>query len=276
MIREVLVYTFGEQLHDSAIRAAAIFAEKHNAKLTGLFVKPDVMGYSAAYATYPLGLADTFYDLQSGYCAKIKANFERIVGEFKIASEWRQTAEYAKNPRPAFYADIIFVSQPEEESSVIFDDSNFIDHLIIDTGLPTVVIPNHWSAQHFATLPLLGWKETREAVHAVRHTLAIMRDADNVNIVNIAEATDLDDGLVGGIEISDFLDRHKVTTEYFAEPMLEQDHNEADALLRHVEKHGRDLIIIGGYGHSRFREIVLGGVTRGLLKKSPVPVLLSH
>ncbi|MFT6407663.1 MAG: nucleotide-binding universal stress UspA family protein, partial [Arenicella sp.] len=56
----------------------------------------------------------------------------------------------------------------------------------------------------------------------------------------------------------------------------EQDKNEADTLLRHIEKHGRDLIIMGGYGHSRLREIVLGGVTRALIKKSPVPILLAH
>ncbi|MGK0374846.1 MAG: nucleotide-binding universal stress UspA family protein [Arenicella sp.] len=276
MIREVLVYTYGEQLHDSTIRAAAVFAAKHNAKLTGLFVKPDVMGYSVAYGNYPLSLADTFYALQSGYCAKIKKNFERIVEQFEIASEWHQTDEYEKKPRPAFYADIIFVSQASKDSSVIFNDSNFIDHLITDTGLPIVIIPRDWSAKNFATLPVLGWKETPEAVNAVRHTLAIMRDAKDVNIVSISPPPDPDEELIEGIEISDYLNRHQITTEYFAENMNQQDHNEADALLRHVDKHGRDLIIIGGYGHSRFREIVLGGMTRRLIKESSVPVLLAH
>jgi nucleotide-binding universal stress UspA family protein len=276
MIREVLVYTFGDQSHDSAIQAAAAFAADHNAKLTGLFVRPDVMGYSAAYGSYPLNLAATFYDLQTDYCKNIKAHFESIVSKFDIRSEWHQTDEYEKQPRPAFYADIIFVVQPNKESSVIFNDTDFVDHLITDTGLPIVVIPSNWSAQHFAELPVLGWKETREAVSAVRHTLAIMRDAKDVDIVSITRATKLDQELVDGIEISEYLNQHQVTTNYFSERMIEQDQNEADTLLRHVENHGRDLIIIGGYGHSRYREIVLGGMTRALIKKSPVPILLSH
>jgi nucleotide-binding universal stress UspA family protein len=103
-----------------------------------------------------------------------------------------------------------------------------------------------------------------------------MRDAKDVDIVSITRATKLDQELVDGIEISEYLNQHRVTTNYFSERMIEQDQNEADTLLRHVENHDRDLIIIGGYGHSRFREIVLGGMTRALIKKSPVPILLSH
>jgi nucleotide-binding universal stress UspA family protein len=276
MIKEVLVYTFGDLSHDSVIRAAAAFAAHHNARLTGLFVKPDVMAYSVAYGNYPLGLAETFYQLQASYCEKIKARFESITADYELRCQWHQTDEYEKKPRPAFYSDLIFVRQPDKESSVIFNDTDFVDHLITDTGLPTVVIPSNWSAENFAQRPVLGWKETREAVSAVRHALPIMRDAKDLDIVTITQATDYNEELIDGIEISDYLSKHEVKTKYFAERMVEQDQNEADTLLRHVENRGRDLIIIGGYGHSRFREIVLGGMTRSLIKKSPAPVLLSH
>jgi len=276
MIKEVLVYTFGNQSHDSAIRAAAMFSANHKARLTGLFVKPDAVTYSVSYGDYPLSLAETLYELQAGYCEKIKASFERIVGNYDIHSEWHQTDEYEKKPRPEFYSDVIFVRQPDKESSVIFNDTDFVDDLITDTGLPTVVVPNHWSAENFAQLPVLGWKETREAVSAVRHALPIMRDAIDVDIVTVTRETKPDEELVEGIEISDYLNKHKVKTRYFAERMTQADHSEAETLLRHVENRDRDLIIIGGYGHSRFREIILGGMTRSLIKKSSVPVLLSH
>ncbi|MFT6099715.1 MAG: nucleotide-binding universal stress UspA family protein [Arenicella sp.] len=75
---------------------------------------------------------------------------------------------------------------------------------------------------------------------------------------------------------SGYLSKHEVTSKYFAVRMIEQDQNVADTLLRHVENRGRDLIIIGGYGNSCFWKMVLGGMTRSLIKKSPLPVLLSH
>ena len=276
MISRVLVYTFGDQSHDSTIKTAAAFAAQHNAELVGLFVRPDVMGYTVTYGSYPLDLAQTFYDLQAKFSEKIKTRFKKISSVYDIDTQWHETEQYEKTPRPAFYADIIFVSQPDKESSVIFNDTDFVDHLITDTGLPTVVVPRKWSAEQFAEQPVLGWSETREAVNAVRHALPLMQAAKDVDILTVTRTTNLDQELVDGIEISNYLNKHQVTTEFFAERMTAQDQNEAGTLLRHVEHRDRDLIIIGGYGHSRFREIILGGMTRQLIKKSAVPVLLAH
>jgi nucleotide-binding universal stress UspA family protein len=103
-----------------------------------------------------------------------------------------------------------------------------------------------------------------------------MRNADDVDIVTVTKTAELDLERIDGVEISNYLRKQKIKTKYFTERKIEQDENEADTLLRHIEKHGRDLIIMGGYGHSRLREIILGGVTRALIKKSPVPILLAH
>jgi nucleotide-binding universal stress UspA family protein len=103
-----------------------------------------------------------------------------------------------------------------------------------------------------------------------------MRKAENLDIVAIKPNTDLEEELVEGIEISDYLSEHGVKTEYFTLRMSDDERRVADTLLRHVKERGRDLIIIGGYSHSRLREIVLGGMTRDLIKNSTVPVLLSH
>jgi nucleotide-binding universal stress UspA family protein len=276
MINQVLVYTFGNESHESAITAAARFAARHDAELIGLFVKPDLIGYSGVYGCYPLDLTQTYFDLQKDFSIQAKKQFDSIVSAHNVRSQWHETAEFENKPKLEFYADIIFVSQPDKQSSVISSDTSFINHLITDTGLPTVVIPKGWSAEYFAQHPVLAWKETREAVAAVRHALPIMRNADDVDIVTVSDAKDGDQDHIDGVEISNYLHMHKVKTKYFTEREIEQDHNEADTLLRHVDKHARDLIIMGGYGHSRFREIVLGGVTRALIKKSPVPILLAH
>lgn len=276
MIKRVLVYTYGDQSHANTIHAAAVIAAKYDARLTGLFVKPDFAGYSMVYGSYPLNLTKSFHDLQDDFAANVKAEFESVCSEFELQTQWHEVDQYERTPRPSNYADLIFVSQPDKESSVIFNDTDFVDFLITDTGLPTVVIPRQWTASEVGKRPTLGWKECRESVGAVRHALPLMRDADDVDIVSVTKRTNLDNELVEGIEISEYLTDHGVTTRFFAEHMDADDRRPADTLIRHVKDRGRDLIIIGGYGHSRFREIVLGGMTRDLIKESPVPVLLSH
>lgn len=276
MIRKILVYTYGNRSHEATIKAAARFATQHGAELTGVFVRPDFMGYATMYGDYPLNLAQSFYNLQSDLAKKSKAEFEQLTVSYDIRCQWYEMEENERKPNPAFYSDYIFVSQPNSESGVIFNDTDFVDHLITDTGLATIIVPENWSADNFADHPALGWKETREAAGAIRHSLPLMRAAQKVDIVTIGKGDDLDEELIEGIEISDYLTEHQVTTKFFTEQVTSTDSDEPRALLRHVENHGCDLIIIGGYGHSRLREIILGGMTRHLIRNSPIPLLLSH
>lgn len=276
MIRKVLVYTFGKQSHKAAIKVAAQFSVQHNAELIGLFVKPDIGRYSTIYGNYPLNLAYTYFETQNDYQEQAKTEFDKLTSRYDIATQWYGIDEYEKHANPALYVDMIFVCQPSQEGSVIFNDSDFIDHLITTTGIPIIVIPKNWASDTFAKKPVLAWKETREAVGAVRHTLPLMREATDVNIVSARKKADPDTELITGIKISEYLTEHGVCCRFSTEIMKNKDHDLAQTLLRHVDSHHRDLIIMGGYGHSRLREIILGGMTRALIKKSTVPVLLSH
>lgn len=276
MIKRVLVYTYGDHNHDHSIRAAAKFAAQHDAELVGLFVEPDVMGFTSIYGTYPLNLAQTFADLQSDFESKIHDSFVKICGEYDVRKQWHRTAEYEKSPRPSFYADLTFIGQVEHPNDVVFDGGNFIDHLITDTGLPTVVIPATWSGESFGERPVLAWRETREAAGAVRHTLPLMRNANDLHVVSAYRQEHKELELIDGVEICQYLSEHGVKPEFFAISIDSHTLPEGAAICRHVNEHDRDLIIAGGYGHSRLREVILGGMTRSLLAISPVPVLFSH
>lgn len=276
MIRKVLVYTYGNRSHDATITAAASFAARHGAELTGLFVKPDFMGYSSVYGEYPLNLSKAFSDLQADYSKKAHKQFDKIIATYGCRSQWREVEQYARKPRPSLYTDFIFISQPTTESSVVFNDTDFVDHLITQTNLPTIIVPAGWSTRTLGDYPLLGWKETREAGSTVRHGLPLLREAKNVNILTVTKRPEQDEDSMEGIEISEYLSAHDVNCKFFSERMLESDQDESVTLLRHAKNYDRDLILIGGYGHSRFREIVLGGMTRSLIKTSTLPLLVSH
>lgn len=276
MIKKVLVYTYGKEPHTNTLKVAANFAKQHDAELTGLFVRPDVMGYSTVYGDYPLNLAQTFFDLQKEYAAEAEKQFKSIVDKVGCKAEWHEVDEYEKQPKPAFYTDYIFVTQPDKKGTITFDSAGFIDRLVIETGLPLVVVPTQWSADTFAARPALGWKESREAVSAVRHTLPLLRNADEVDIVTAVRSADDESDVIKGIEISEYLASHDIDCKYYALKMKNTEHNEAETIMRHVHDNHLDAIVIGGYGHSRFRETVLGGVTRSVLRNSSVPVVLSH
>jgi nucleotide-binding universal stress UspA family protein len=276
MIRKILVYTYGDQSHDHSIKAAAQFASQNDAELVGLFVKPDFANYSSVYGSFPLDLANTFYNMQNEFAEKSKGRFNSITQKVGCRSQWHVVDQYEKAPSPTAYADYIFVGQPSQDGSVIFSDMEFVDHAITATGLPIIIIPKNWSAEQFAQRPLLAWKETREAIRAVRFSLPIMREVDNVNVVTATQQTNLDEELINGIEICEYLTEHGVQAKFFCERLNENENRESESVLRHAKENSRDLIIAGGYSHSRFRELVLGGMTRELIKGSPIPVMLAH
>ena len=276
MIKRALVYAYGNIDHDNTFRAAAHFASQHNCALTAVFVTPDYMNLVSIYGPGPVNLAKHYYDMQKDFGLAAQKRFTHIADDIGCNAQWHTLSELEAQNNPSMYTDIIFVSQPNIEPSVIFNDTDFVDSLIVDTGIPVIVIPQNWTQERLGTQPLLGWKESREAVCAVRHSLPLMRDAKQVNIVSVVEKFNNDEDLIRGVEISAFLSNHDVACDFQCVATASEDRNEASTLQRFALVNNSDLIIIGGYGHSRLREIILGGVTKDLIRSSKVPVLLAH
>ncbi len=276
MIKRIMLFTYGDQSHENTIAHAVRYAKKIDAEVTGLFVKPDYLQYSTLYGEYPLNLAKTIYDRQQSYSDDNKAVFESTLKKFGCKGEWHDVERYEAGPNPALYSDCIFVSQPQDKSSTLFSETDFVDALIMNTGIPVIIVPKDWQGTEFATRPLLGWKESKEATNAVRHAMPFMLQANDVDIVSVSNSKTPEDKLIHGIQISEYLSLHGVSCGFYDVREIDIDVNEADSLLRYAEDNKRDLIIVGGYSHTRFREIVLGGVTRRLLRTSTLPVLFAH
>ncbi len=276
MIKRALVYAYGNVDHDNTYRAAADFALRHDCELTGVFVTHDYMNYASVYGPGPINLAQHYYEMQKEFATAAKERFIEITNKIGCNAQWHNLSELEAQSKPSMYTDISFVSQPKVEKSLIFNDTDFVDNLVIDTGMPVIVIPEAWTQDTFGDRPLLGWKECREAASATRHALSIMRAAKMVDIVTVAAKINDKEDLTAGIQISAYLTVHGVECNFQSKIKADDDPNEANTLHRHALVNGCDLIIIGGYGHSRLREIILGGVTRSLIRNSKVPVLLAH
>jgi len=175
----------------------------------------------------------------------------------------------------ARYVDLTILGQLDPDRG----DADLIrprpEHVTLASGRPILVVPY---AGHFETVGrhvLIGWNATREATRAVNDAMPLLAAADVVTVLTIDAREGPDaHGELPGADISLHLARHGVKAE--VERTVSAGIPAGDVLLSRAADLGADLLVIGAYGHSRVRELLLGGATRSILQSMTVPVLMSH
>lgn len=173
----------------------------------------------------------------------------------------------------ARYADLVVIGQndPNEISPVTMPD--FPQYVVLNSGRPVLIVPYAGRFDNLGGRVLIAWNASMEATRAIASAMPLLARAQLVEIVVFnprAQAQAY--GPRPGQDLAEFLARHEIK----AEALLQDTDNVGEALLSLAGERGADLIIMGGYGHNRFREILLGGVTRTVLDSMTVPVLMSH
>jgi len=175
--------------------------------------------------------------------------------------------------RHARHSDLTLVGQPDLATHGV-DDTALTEAAFMDSGRPALVIPH----EHAALLPpqraLVAWDGSREAARATSDAIPLLRFAEQV-LVLVVDARD--DGRLGdlpGSALTAHLVRHAVKAEL--RQVASGSASVAETLLGHAGELQADLLVMGGYGHSRLREMMLGGTTRSMLEHMTVPVLFSH
>ena len=147
-----------------------------------------------------------------------------------------------------------------------------IDDLVMQTGRPVLAVP--LSVGHFAfRCAMVAWKDRREARRAIADALPLLKHMDRVILVEVAPLTEQGTAQAGLFKMAAWLARHGIEA---TSRLVTEAGADSERLLAVAEEEGADLIIAGAYGHSRFREWVMGGVTRDLLRKGGRCVFLSH
>ena len=155
------------------------------------------------------------------------------------------------------------------------DNSLIIEAAMFNTGRPAIIVPYIQSEGFKLDRVLCCWDGGAPAARAVNDALPFLKRARAVEVLNVVGARDdTPKGEIRGIEIANHLARHNVKVEI--ETVTVPDRGVADTILSHAADTSADLIVMGGYGHSRLREFVLGGVTRDILRSMTVPAFLSR
>ena len=206
---------------------------------------------------------------------RIKAAFDEATGQQTFVSEWRSITPERVDPAMIVMdqgraADLIIASQsdPTWDLSSILD---FPERLAIESGRPVLVIPNGWVTSAMPRTITVAWKNRREAARAIFDALPLLNRALQVNLLTVEEPELR--GTAPATDIAAALDRHGVKVSVSTIP---ESRTSAGEEINRRAADTSELLVMGAYGHSRFREFAFGGVTRHLLQHMKVPVLFSH
>jgi nucleotide-binding universal stress UspA family protein len=181
--------------------------------------------------------------------------------------------DYANNlvPREARAADLIVIGCKRDPDDLYYALDPGLT--ILRAGRPVLVVPDGIDSL-VGRRVVVAWKDTREARRAVRDALPFLREAEEVTIAEVCEYGTEMQSQSDIKDVSDYLLRHKVIVA--AKSTLHTKQSIANELLRFAGDERADLIVAGGYGHSRLGEWIFGGVTRDLLRSSAVCCLFSN
>ncbi len=274
--KTLLVHLDASKRVAERLAIAKRFADTFEAHLTGLFAlsAPRIPSYALAEAGPVVIEAEARYRAEAARVAE--SAFKAATAQLAHGAEFRGTNRdaLAAVQLSARYADLLIAGQPEPEGSAGVA-SDFAEELVLSAGRPVLFIPYTGSFPEVGRRVLVAWNAGREAARAVTDALPLLRRASIVQVVAFdPRKGGADHGDVPGADIALVLARHGVKVSVAQQQS--EDVDVGNQILSRAADMQSDLIVMGAYGHSRLRELVLGGVTRTLLDTMTVPVLMSH
>ena len=227
-------------------------------------------------------------DVTGGLYAKLRdqaqanaSDLRTRLGKETVAAEVRITESmFVEPPQTAAlharHADMSVMAGGCDDAKAETVIHGFFSALLLESGRPVLVIPWRYRIELPPRHVVVAWKPRRESARALHDALPLLQVARTVDVVVV----DPDDGELGygeqpGADVAVHLARHGLEVNVVA---LKRHPSEsvATTLLRHAAASNAQLLVAGGYGHSRLREWALGGTTRELLHALHLPVLFSH
>ncbi len=173
----------------------------------------------------------------------------------------------------ARFCDLVILPKPFGEFRGQEGEA-IVEAALFEGRAPVLVLPENGLGERFAECIVVAWNQSVEALVATRKALPLLTGAREVDIAVIDPPTHGPERSDPGGALSQMLARHgahpEVTVLSKSMPKV------SDVIRRHVADKNADLLVMGAYGHSRFREAILGGATRAMLEETDVPVLMAH
>lgn len=274
-LTRILVHFDGTPRGERALATALTLAQTHDAHLIGCSIQSEPRIPTYAAAQIPPDVITSLIDEQRRIVEAAHTAFDKIVR----ASGWFDRSEFISETGDMARAlssqgrgcDLIVLgqSEPGKESTEI---EELPDNLVVESGRPVLIVPYIGQRETLGKTVLLCWTDTRESARALSDSLPLLSQASSVIVVTVG-APDVAAEVAGDAAVR-YLASHGIRAE--SRRIVSPEVDVASAILNEAADTVADLIIMGAYGHSRWRETILGGTTRTLMKDMTTPVLMSH
>jgi nucleotide-binding universal stress UspA family protein len=239
-------------------------------------VTPSYLGQPFAFTEGAGSLLGVLQDLDEQRCNDARARLVQASGSASVAMHWqalRHENATVGTTRHALLADLVVLGQHDPgDAQTLGVPSDLIESVLIGSGKPGLVLPYVGSFDVAGSRVLLAWKPTRESAHALAASIPFLQGCLELHVV---ADTDTSDDLVGGGALAAYVRSHGVNAPIRQHAALPA-HATGEGLLSLAADLNADLLVMGCYGHGRARELVLGGVTRTILRSMTLPVLMAH
>lgn len=257
--KTILVHIDGSVQNRDRIVVAAQIASIEHAHLVGLATQPVLPA-----ARHQILAAFDRFETQARLAG---VSFERRMGPQDSAANLTLHARYA---------DLIMLSQSNPQDRDDTTNGQLPEYVALHAGRPSLVLPHAGVRDRWSQHAIVAWDGSRAATRAISDALPLLRASKLVTVAVFNPEREYGvHGAQPGADIALFLARHDVHVE-----VLQQTTSAGlpigDALLSLTADRDADLLVMGAYGHARWQEILLGGVTRTVLQSMTVPVLMSH
>ena len=277
--KDVLAIVAEAEIDEPAVALAAAVATKFDAQLTATFLTP-LPDEPLAYE--PTVVAGVWAELLGR--ARMQAEAERKKFEARLQKLGRdcdlRTAEALSRDLGrvaavhARYADISVLTR-SMEGAVGDVREELIEGILFHAGRAILVAPPGWNGTEIGKKIVVAWDASREATRALSEAQPLLDVAKQVTVVTVdAKPKAFGHGDIPGANIAAHLGRRGLPVE--VRNADSGGRSAADTIMAEADATGADLVVMGGYAHSRLRELVFGGATRDLLRASQIPLLMAH
>jgi nucleotide-binding universal stress UspA family protein len=274
--KTILAHFDSTERADRRLRAAAALAEDFDAHLAAVYSIMSPLYSEPFVADGGAFVAQELLRFQERKDAEARAAFDKVAPSLPRPCEWRAAAGDPASVvnEHARYADLVVLGQYDDDAANDVTP-DFIGRVIMGSGRPVLVLPYTGEAKPIGRRPMVAWNASREAARAVSSSMPLLRRADEVQVTTFnARGGRGGHGDVPGADIAAYLARHGVKANVSGTSAKDVDIG--NQILSRADDFQADLIVAGGYGHSRAYEFVMGGATRTLLESMTVPVLFAH
>jgi nucleotide-binding universal stress UspA family protein len=276
--KDIIVFVDSASSSIHRLRIAADLAQRYAAHLIGVYLVPAIRNVHDGFARGEAAMravGERRRQEEERSVLEVGRQFAELARNDDIQAEFRLILDSEGDQNVALnslYADLVIVGQTEPHG---LPQHWLPDRLLLASGVPVLVVPNEWTSDTIGGRIVIAWNASKEARRAITDALPLLSTAHSVKILIVDAAGNPDrHGEEPGANIARHLARHGAKVE--VEQVSSNDAPIAEIVLDAAGGDKADLIVMGAHSHSRSRQLLLGSVTRAILKDATVPVLMAH